>query len=196
VLPKWLIVKPRQCNTEVRLVNQRRGFQPHLASVIPGHSSVLLSVVSPISNLLHAPWAPTSILILIILSEPSLSPSFKRKCQGYHTLPAPTYKLFSVLTPLSPSPLTTPKTMPRPLSCTNAPTQPIPARLSWHLVLPIIPSLPSCPTSGYLQLHTLHSGNIKNFMILGDSLAVQWLGLSTSTAVARVQSLVGELRSP
>lgn len=39
------------------------------------------------------------------------SPSFKRKCQGFHTLPAPTYKLFSVL-PLSPSPLMTPKTRP------------------------------------------------------------------------------------
>ena len=30
---------------------------------------------------------------------------------------------------------------------------------------------------------------------IGDSLAVQWLGLGTFTAVAQVQSLVGELRS-
>ena len=33
------------------------------------------------------------------------------------------------------------------------------------------------------------------FITVGNSLAVQWLGLSTFTAVARVQSLVGELRS-
>lgn len=56
----------------------------------------------------------------------------------------PTYKLFSVLTPLSPSPLMTPKTSPRPLSCTDVST-PAPQlpRLSWPLVLSIIPSLPS-----------------------------------------------------
>ena len=32
-------------------------------------------------------------------------------------------------------------------------------------------------------------------MKLGNSLAVQWLGLSTFTARAQVQTLVGELRS-
>ena len=31
--------------------------------------------------------------------------------------------------------------------------------------------------------------------MIGNSLAVQWLGLGTSTAVAQVQSQVGELRS-
>ena len=31
--------------------------------------------------------------------------------------------------------------------------------------------------------------------MLGNSLAVQWLGLSAFTAVAQVQSLAGELRS-
>ena len=32
--------------------------------------------------------------------------------------------------------------------------------------------------------------------IWGNSLVVQWLGLGAFTAVAQVQSLVGELRSP
>ena len=32
-------------------------------------------------------------------------------------------------------------------------------------------------------------------MSRGNSLAVQWLGLGTFTAVAQVQSLVGEIRS-
>ena len=32
-------------------------------------------------------------------------------------------------------------------------------------------------------------------MFIGNSLAVQWLGLVTFTAGAQVQSLVGELRS-
>ena len=36
--------------------------------------------------------------------------------------------------------------------------------------------------------------NLK-MMKLGNSLAVQWLGLSTFTARAQVQTLVGELRS-
>ena len=166
-----------------------------------GLSNTRPSICVPLSCVSHfkfsqRSWAPTSILILIFLSEPSLFPSFKRKRQGFHTLPAPIYKLFSVLTPLSPSPLMTPKLASRPLSCTNPSAHPIPSGLSWHLVLSVIPSLPFFPSGGYPQLHTLHSGNIKNFMILGDSLALQWLGLSISTAVAWVQSLVGELRSP
>ena len=40
-----------------------------------------------------------------------------------------------------------------------------------------------------------HTFNIKELRF-GNSLAVQWLGLSAFTAVAQVQSLVGELRSP
>ena len=34
-----------------------------------------------------------------------------------------------------------------------------------------------------------------NLKTWGNSLVVQWLGLGTFTAVARAQSLVGELRS-
>ena len=36
---------------------------------------------------------------------------------------------------------------------------------------------------------------VKFFLKRGNSLAVQWLGLSTFTAMAQVQSLVGEVRS-
>ena len=40
-----------------------------------------------------------------------------------------------------------------------------------------------------------HSHFLSLKITIGNSLAVQWLGLGTFTAVARVQSLVGELRS-
>ena len=51
----------------------------------------------------------------------------------------------------------------------------------------------------YLKtLFTYSKGNITNHYRKGwweNSLAVQWLGVSAFTAGARVQSLVGELRS-
>ena len=44
-------------------------------------------------------------------------------------------------------------------------------------------------------MHELGTRSIFNKIIIGNSLAVQWLALSVFTAGARVQSLVGELRS-
>ena len=59
------------------------------------------------------------------------------------------------------------------------------------------PSLPHCCTHlTCLHLCSLQMPNcLLKIPILGNSLAVQWLGLSTFTAVARVQSVVRELRS-
>ena len=46
-----------------------------------------------------------------------------------------------------------------------------------------------------LSMHELGTRSIFNKITIGNSLAVHWLGLSAFTAGARVQSLVGELRS-
>ena len=46
-----------------------------------------------------------------------------------------------------------------------------------------------------LSMHKLGTRSIFNKITIGNSLAVHWLGLSAFTAGARVQSLVGELRS-
>ena len=55
---------------------------------------------------------------------------------------------------------------------------------------------------GYIPLKIKNIKEIRSYyglprsLIFGHSLAVQWLGLSAFTAVAQIQSLVGEARSP
>ena len=46
-----------------------------------------------------------------------------------------------------------------------------------------------------LSMHELGTRSMFNKITIGNSRAVHWLGLSAFTAGARVQSLVGELRS-
>ena len=48
---------------------------------------------------------------------------------------------------------------------------------------------------GHLKISYYKQGPLLKVKPIGNSLALQWLGLCALTAGARVQSLVGELRS-
>ena len=55
--------------------------------------------------------------------------------------------------------------------------------------------LGTCPRANVSAEHVFGICCLFYKIVLGNSLVVQWLGLHAFTAVARVQSLFGELRS-
>ena len=74
--------------------------------------------------------------------------------------------------------------------------------LGWSIFITYVPWWnPACSSLSFTFLPTPLSPSLSSWSFLkisldGNSLAVQWLGLCASAAVARVQSLVGELRPP